>query len=654
MGARKSTTLKHSATLKSEATEALAGAEYVRDKLHTLFDVGPNPMSRLAYAVKIRVKSDERLIQKVIARRQVPGKEDYRPADATDIVGVRLIAIYSEDLLAICHRLFETISFAQSSSMQLFTGDKLDDCVQEIIVYTSKNASYVYGLLHKEFLTLNLGERKNGKPKLSSVQSPDEKPYSSVHIVLDAVSYAAKSPKIIPIEIQVRTIFEDTWAEIDHPLQYKGSSFATKLGLRKKKNKPEYERLLPQAQKDVRLLKDKLDVISHEADNIRDRFLTIEELFGIEEGSARVKIPFSITYVRYEVANLHGDNTPATIREALYSLNELIGQHYARMFPGLRNHLNSYIGNLSEIINRVDDVIHKYSTQFPEEMRKDPRARYFLFMEKALALLWRFRIANHYRDAKAISFQFDVGEAIKIYCDLDNSGEYQDDPMIVFRLANAVMIKGGHIDYVITLLETANQRLAASQQVRKGDAFRAWIPRQYAYGLWRKKQYFDNEFARTHSVRLSMVYKAELLEKALSSTQQAMEETEFFDESIRRLEVAKNWNNWISYMWELVDLVGPDVRNRYEKFAELRSGIESVTKIYEDGNASINGLDTLAKAFSLCGAIDRTAAYVDRLRAALAVDSSLSPDDKISIRHTVDNASRIAELTNMGDQNVPT
>jgi hypothetical protein len=114
--------------------------------------------------------------------------------------------------------------------------------------------------------------------------------------------------------------------------------------------------------------------------------------------------------------------------------------------------------------------------------------------------------------------------------------------------------------------------------------------------------------AGLHNVKLSAEYKAELLRKALDSTDRAMVETVDLDAKVRRLEEAKNWNNWISYLWELADLAGVSEIARYENRREqLPSAFDLVKEVYEDGSDSISGLDSLTKACELLGRSDEAA-----------------------------------------------
>ena len=48
-----------------------------------------------------------------------------------------------------------------------------------------------------------------------------QSPYSSIHLVLWSVLYQDGFSRRVPVEVQIRSPFEDVWAEVDHRLRYK-------------------------------------------------------------------------------------------------------------------------------------------------------------------------------------------------------------------------------------------------------------------------------------------------------------------------------------------------------------------------------------------------------------------------------------------------
>src|SRR5258707_112961 len=117
------------------ALTALSGADYVRDKLLSTLTMGAFDFSRRLYAIKCRVKSKSKLVEKVRKRREE--KPHYQASHVTDIVGLRMICLFSMDLPKTVSDFLDYISFMQDPRLGLFRGDKLVDAIAEAIVYAS-------------------------------------------------------------------------------------------------------------------------------------------------------------------------------------------------------------------------------------------------------------------------------------------------------------------------------------------------------------------------------------------------------------------------------------------------------------------------------------------------------------------------------------
>lgn len=68
-----------------------------------------------------------------------------------------------------------------------------------------------------------LSEQKDLTIRLKKdyILNPKPSGYRSVHIVFDLEMYIDKKTKIVPVEIQFRTIAMDMWASLEHELRYK-------------------------------------------------------------------------------------------------------------------------------------------------------------------------------------------------------------------------------------------------------------------------------------------------------------------------------------------------------------------------------------------------------------------------------------------------
>lgn len=139
--------------------------------------------------VKSRVKESERLIEKVIRktpeRQEMNGRDfqftvDNYKEEITDLIGIRAIHIFKED--------WEDIHNFISNTWKIIE-----------ITANVRDGDDTQGF---EELNIKINSRKSG--------------YRSVHYLIE---FFPTSQKVIA-EIQVRTIFEEGYGEIDHQLRY--------------------------------------------------------------------------------------------------------------------------------------------------------------------------------------------------------------------------------------------------------------------------------------------------------------------------------------------------------------------------------------------------------------------------------------------------
>ena len=58
--------------------------------------------------------------------------------------------------------------------------------------------------------------------------NPKESGYRSLHVVVAMPVYLVNKKKIVPVEIQFRSIMMDAWASLEHELRYKNKGELTK------------------------------------------------------------------------------------------------------------------------------------------------------------------------------------------------------------------------------------------------------------------------------------------------------------------------------------------------------------------------------------------------------------------------------------------
>lgn len=201
----------HESELELATMNALRGTENVKQRLLLEMSTGTPAISDLAYAVKVRVKEDYRVVEKV-RRKRSADKLNYDVSSLRDLVGLRVVTLYRLDALQILPILLERIEAGRQVNDSVF-GPR---GIEEIIIYSTNptgDAQDLPGRVEALCRAFGLSE------KTSVEQTPQN--YTSIHIVVWCRGKYRSAYRDIPVEVQVRTAFEDVWGEIDHSLKYK-------------------------------------------------------------------------------------------------------------------------------------------------------------------------------------------------------------------------------------------------------------------------------------------------------------------------------------------------------------------------------------------------------------------------------------------------
>ncbi|MFV3319382.1 RelA/SpoT domain-containing protein [Pseudomonas sp. NY15374] len=144
------------------------------------------------HSVRWRVKDPDHLIEKIIRKRaEEPANERYRDISVgnyhtivTDLIGVRALHLFKDDCLAIHDQVIGMWDFHEAPVSYVREGDRSD-------------------------LAEDLDERNIG----AKVHPAG---YRSIHYVLKT----KPALREVLVELQVRTVFEEAWSEIDHKVRY--------------------------------------------------------------------------------------------------------------------------------------------------------------------------------------------------------------------------------------------------------------------------------------------------------------------------------------------------------------------------------------------------------------------------------------------------
>lgn len=196
-------------------------------------------LDKASYLYKARVKDAESVKKKLALKRQK--RPHYQLTDVKDFIGLRFLCLFKEDLPNLVRQIFSTInsnSMARSDGhgrQIYFSGESLVDSLEEAVIYLpnrEKDIPYelVIDLFRHQKVTV-VDESCDGAapkpgPGIVLVQRKEFE-YSSIHLIVrvggDFAGLPPGFPELggIPIEIQIRTAFEDIWAEVDHKTIYK-------------------------------------------------------------------------------------------------------------------------------------------------------------------------------------------------------------------------------------------------------------------------------------------------------------------------------------------------------------------------------------------------------------------------------------------------
>lgn len=197
--------------LTSEAKDALTAL---------MRNLTSSPISRLSYAYTARVKTEHGILEKI--RRKRAGDErnspkpEYKLADITDIIGIRFVTLYRNQIGMVLEYILAELSGGIAPDSMIKATDLRNmfarNSLKETIIYRNN--------IHDIFVPR--WENVINKVCSDKLAIQDKADYSSIHIV--ACLNAPDSSVLIPIEIQIRSVFDDAWGQLNHAYQYASQS----------------------------------------------------------------------------------------------------------------------------------------------------------------------------------------------------------------------------------------------------------------------------------------------------------------------------------------------------------------------------------------------------------------------------------------------
>jgi ppGpp synthetase/RelA/SpoT-type nucleotidyltranferase len=167
-----------------------------------------------AYAFKHRLKPFDEIFAKVRAKRnhEDPAlrKPGYGVADLTDISGFRIVSLFNAEIPVALGRLLDLLKTPIPAGSP---GAFLPVPVKELIVFSSRREG--------DPLSIEAAVRTVVQEHGLELPPPSVASYSSVHVIIQSrVAIPDEAPLIAASEIQLRSVFEEAWSEVNHRLKY--------------------------------------------------------------------------------------------------------------------------------------------------------------------------------------------------------------------------------------------------------------------------------------------------------------------------------------------------------------------------------------------------------------------------------------------------
>lgn len=550
-----------------DVVKALRGAEHLRERLLTALQTGTPAVADLAYAIKVRVKEDYKTIEKIKDKRITnPG---YSIGNVTDLVGLRIITLYRLDIVEILERLLLSMETDKSEFGTFVSGS-----ISEVKIYSTNPTG------DAQNLPLRIQQFFHDKGIPAQIE---EKPsnYTSIHILAQGRGKYKDGYCILPVEIQVRTAFEDVWAQIEHTLKYKRKRLARSSG-----NNRDQQRLETILQH-LGVLKTLVDGVAQYGDQIKVQIDEIEP--GLRYSSSR-----SIEEPNVRLARL--TDLPVTLRIEIEATI-----HHVQPLLEDAGASPERIAALSSAADRLIDL----SAQVADETGLKPRTirevEYVLTMQRALV---HFQLGNLMPDGEA-----QLQEALGLYQEMER--RFPKRLVVSYRLARTLDAVGQREIAIAKLRDVCKALDNPSEPTPKRHWIQAAAPRVLGVLLWEEAN--SSRSATASGQELLGLRATEFLLEAFKVTKSAYEKRvrENPDEQKTPSEKAKSANNLLYYLLECLDAgCGPDEGIEEDDIPHYLSDIGA-----EDPSSlpDYHSADTARRAYLRLGVIDLMRAAARRV-----------------------------------------
>jgi ppGpp synthetase/RelA/SpoT-type nucleotidyltranferase len=549
------------------ASQISHSAEYAERNLLAILKTAE--LQDKCYAFKTRVKSWKKLLTKVELKREK--KPQYCLADITDVLGLRIVTLFRQDMIEVIDTVLSLISHQLPYNPIPFEKDSLKEAIiyspsvkNDTIISQAAQKIQSYGLLERDEIKLE----------------PSAARYSSIHLVAYMESEVPdfKDTYKVPVEIQIRTVFEDAWGELDH-----------KYGYQNREGKSEAVITNPiHVQKNLLTMKRFVDACSEYADNIRDlateseldtrtvRPLDTDELIIGNLKESGIAIQFIDDYMKVRELRASAEGSP----------NQ--SQMYLNAAENFKELLEQTLLNT--------DIEHEegFATYY-----------FYIKMDEALCRL-------------STSDSIEIEKALTIYKDLIKN--YSNYPVIRFRMGQSLIrlkefedarkqLKKCRSD-VVKLSEFPEERRKVNLPNIELNKLQIGLYLLLGFAYWKEAAEIFKSSRQSRRVK-------SFLEQAFKQTQPALNV-----EDISLEHKTKLINNMVYYALEIVHFKKLNGNcEEYDSFIrENLSFLESNTDIGSSEN--VNALDTLMNCYLYLKS-EKEAVLVAQRLEKLSLDSNI-------------------------------
>lgn len=166
------------------------------------------------YLVKFRAKTVDSIAGK-FQRKKRRGDVIDHPKELSDLLGIRVVTTFRSELPSALEMVLNCVNLQDGHPYN--QAPFIKGSVAEVIFYDSEKEGVDPSSIHERLMPIL--EAFNVTSTFRRRQSKRE--YSSIHVLCSADPEDNFWPRGgAPVEIQIRTIFEDVWCEIDHRYNY--------------------------------------------------------------------------------------------------------------------------------------------------------------------------------------------------------------------------------------------------------------------------------------------------------------------------------------------------------------------------------------------------------------------------------------------------